>query len=514
MSIRIKIFLGFGGAIAILAVQIFIVTGSIKEMQIAVTDAQNASHATTANASAREILLTELEPELEQLKVSGDGGALEQLGATWSAFVEQINLVYFYADGKSLDEAQVEQLRSTVTTAENDFAALRDVDVGEIPGKADTMLSSVRIIDKKLNHTNARLRNALEIAVSREQAIHNRPVTEAQGLGLLALVFLGLFAVIFSNHLTKQLRELVGVIEAVAGGDLSQHVTVTGKDEVDRLGIALNHTIDNLKASIGTIADSSSRLAVASDSLAELSTKLHAGSVDSARQSMLASEASEKVTANTQGIAASVEQMSASIKEISQQAITAAKVASDAVREVSETNHTMLKLDESSTGIAQITRMINNIAEQTNLLALNATIEAARAGDAGKGFAVVAGEVKELSRETSQATDDITRQVTSIQSDIDNAVSAIARIDTIITRIADIQNAIAGAVEEQSVTTSEITRHISEAATSSASIATAITEVAQIAETTTASAEGSHNAATELARHASDLKTQVEKFKA
>jgi methyl-accepting chemotaxis protein len=514
MSIRIKLFLGFGGAIAILALQIFIVTGSIKDMQRAVTDAQNASHATTANASAREILLAELEPQLELLRTSGDAKSRAKVGAAWSMLVEKISLVYFYVDSTSLQEKEVEKLRTLVASAQDDFAALSEAGVDEVPVKAAAMLTSVRILDQQLSHLNSRLRAALESAVAREQSIHNRPVTQAQGLGFLALAFLGIFAIIFSNDLTRQLTDLVRVIESVAGGDLSQRATVTGSDDVDRLGYALNHTIDNLKASIGTISDSSGRLAAASDSLAELSTKLHAGSVDSARQSILASEASEKVTANTQGIAASVEQMSASIKEISQQAVAAAQVASDAVREVSETNDTMLKLDESSTGIAQITRTINNIAEQTNLLALNATIEAARAGDAGRGFAVVAGEVKELSRETSQATDDITHQVGSIQSDIDNAVAAIGRIDTIITRIADIQNAIAGAVEEQSVTTSEITRHISEAATSSASIATAITEVAQIAETTSASAEGSQNAAAELARHAADLKTQVEKFKA
>lgn len=514
MSIRVKLFAGFSVAIAILGLQIILVTNSILDLQNAVTNARNTSHAVTANASAREILLAQLQPELLRLKDTGDNTVRAQLSLTWGAFMEQLTIVYTYAGDTSLGESEIAQLRSVVGVVELEYLALRDANADDIAPHADAMLKSMYVVDEQLSRINTQLRDALDTAVSNEQAIHEQPIVQARSLGILALIVLAVFGFIFSNHLSEQLSDSLRVIEAVASGDLSQRVNATdGKDEVARLGSALNDTIDNLKSNIGTITDSSGRLAAASDSLAALSTQLHAGSLDSAQQSVLASEASEKVTANTQSIAASVEQMSSSIKEISQQAVNAAQVASEAVREVSQTNDTMLKLDESSTGIAHITRMINSIAEQTNLLALNATIEAARAGEAGKGFAVVAGEVKELSRETSRATDDISQRVTSIQSDIDNAVDAIARIEKIITKIADIQNAIAGAVEEQSVTTSEITRHISEAATGSASIATAITEVAQIAEGTTASAESSHNAAAELAKHATELKTQVDKFK-
>lgn len=515
MSIRIKLLLGFGGALTILALQIIMITSSIQKLQSAATDVQNVSRAAIANAGAREILLAQLRPQLLRVKETDDNTARAQLSLTWAAFVEQLTIVYQFSSKTSLAESEIARLRSAVGVVNGQYLAVRDADAADLAKLSDAMLGSINVVDGQLDRINTQLHNLLEGALSHERKIHDDPVAHARLWGILAMGFLIIFALVFTAHLTEQLSESVRVIEAVAAGDLTQHVKVTyGDDEVSRFGIALNDTIDNLKASIGTITDSSDRLTAASDNLKVLSTQLHAGSVASTRQSKLASEASEKVTANTRSIAASVEQMSASIKEITQQAVNAAQVASEAVREVSATNDTMHKLDESSSGIAIITRLINSIAEQTNLLALNATIEAARAGEAGKGFAVVAGEVKELSRETSQATDDISQRVTTIQSDIDDAVAAIARIKTTITKIADIQNAIASAVEEQSVTTSEINRHINEAAASSASIATAIMEVAQIAEITTASAEGSQSAAADLARLASDLKKQVDNFKA
>jgi methyl-accepting chemotaxis protein len=65
-------------------------------------------------------------------------------------------------------------------------------------------------------------------------------------------------------------------------------------------------------------------------------------------------------------------------------------------------------------GVAGITEKVGRIAEQTNLLALNATIEAARAGAHGVGFAVVAREVKELSRQTSRDTSQISDAVKNL----------------------------------------------------------------------------------------------------
>jgi methyl-accepting chemotaxis protein len=205
--------------------------------------------------------------------------------------------------------------------------------------------------------------------------------------------------------------------------------------------------------------------------------------------------------------------MSASIKEISKNAADAARVATSAVHIAENTNNTITKLGESSQEIGNVVKLITSIAQQTNLLALNATIEAARAGEAGKGFAVVANEVKELAKETTKATEDISQKIAAIQSDTQGAVSAIKQISDVINQINDISNTIASAVEEQTATTNEMGRNITEAAKGSTEIAQNITGVAQAAQSTSGGACQTQSASSELSKMAADLQTLVSRFK-
>jgi methyl-accepting chemotaxis protein len=214
-----------------------------------------------------------------------------------------------------------------------------------------------------------------------------------------------------------------------------------------------------------------------------------------------------------QTVAAGSDEMGASIREISENAGEAAGVASEAVTVAEATNAIVARLGASSQEIGDVVRTITAIAEQTNLLALNATIEAARAGESGKGFAVVASEVKDLAQETARATDDIAQRVQAIQADTTDAVTAIDSIANIVGRISDFQNVIAAAVEEQTATTSEMSRNVTGAADGSTDIAANIAGVAEAALSTATGATQSQTAAADIARMSEDLRTMVLNFK-
>jgi methyl-accepting chemotaxis protein len=240
---------------------------------------------------------------------------------------------------------------------------------------------------------------------------------------------------------------------------------------------------------------------------------MSSNSEETAAQANVVSAASEQVSKNVQTVAAGAEEMSASIREIAKNTNDAARIAKEAVAVAAGTNQTISKLGESSAEIGNVIKVITSIAEQTNLLALNATIEAARAGEAGKGFAVVANEVKELAKQTGQATEDISQKISAIQHDTQGAVTAIGQISGIINQVNDIANTIASAVEEQSVTTNEMSRNVSEAAKGSNEIVQNITGVAQAAQSTASGATETQAASQELARTASELQALVNQFK-
>lgn len=149
-------------------------------------------------------------------------------------------------------------------------------------------------------------------------------------------------------------------------------------------------------------------------------------------------------------------EMVASIDEVERNVAEATTVAATGQGLAAEANAVVDRLGQSSDAIGKVVKTITGIAEQTNLLALNATIEAARAGEAGKGFAVVAGEVKELARETAQATEEVDAKVKVIQQDVQAAVTAIDAIREIVGRINETQTMISGVLTEQSAVTRSI----------------------------------------------------------
>ncbi len=316
-----------------------------------------------------------------------------------------------------------------------------------------------------------------------------------------------------TQALQTKVGQMLGAVNAAATGDLTQNLSATGADTIDRMAQGLNQLLTTLRDSMSRIGKTAQTLAGAAEELTMVSHQMGNNAEAASTKATQASATADQVSANVEAVATATEEMGASIREIAQNAAEAAKVVASAVTMAQNANATVRKLGESSAGISNIIKVITSIAEQTHLLALNATIEAARAGEAGKGFAVVANEVKELAKETAKATEEIGRKIEAIQIDTGSAVGAIGGISTIINQINDIQITIASAVEEQTATTNEIGRSVADAARGSSAIARNITNVAEATQNTLSSANDMHNAAGEMARMAAELQQLVDYFR-
>lgn len=239
------------------------------------------------------------------------------------------------------------------------------------------------------------------------------------------------------------LGEVVRVLNALARGDLTEKIINDYHGTFGQLKDDSNQTVDNLKGLIRNIKESV-------DSINTAAREIAAGNADLSQRTEEQATALEETASSMEELSATVKQNAENAKQANQLAATASVVAIKGGEVVGEVVNTMAAINESSRKIVDIISVIDGIAFQTNILALNAAVEAARAGEQGRGFAVVAGEVRNLAQRSASAAKEIkqlisdsvdkvtggTRQVEEAGKTMEEIVSSVERVTTIMSEIA------------------------------------------------------------------------------
>lgn len=359
-----------------------------------------------------------------------------------------------------------------------------------------------------------------------------------------SLIALLILYVYISRNISNPLEKIVSLIEVMGKGDISCRFPDNLKSKQDEIGTLVNsltEMIASFREIISDIAHSTQTLTASSTQLSGISEQITVNSGQTAENAISVAGAAEEMATNMTSVAAATEQasvniqmvvaaaeeMTATINEIAGNTARGSETTARAVETAGQVSEKVDKLGAVAGEISQVTETIAAISEQTNLLALNATIESARAGEAGKGFAVVAGEIKELARQTADATSEIKTKISGVQATTQESVAAIESIVEVINEINEIVTSVAIAIEEQSTTTQEITNTVSQAAagleevsenvsqTSSAAgeVTQNIANVSQAANEVESDSEQIMGSAAELSKLADKLNEMIGRFK-
>jgi methyl-accepting chemotaxis protein len=361
-------------------------------------------------------------------------------------------------------------------------------------------------VSKKLadikTHKDKAVNEAVSAETSAKSMIYFFILT---GIAILALAIIS--GILISKSISRPIQHAADMLKDISEGegDLTRRLDVLANDEIGRMAKYFNNFVEKLEGIISQITANAESLAETSGEMTAVSTELASGAEEMNSQAENIASATEQMSANIHSVdeaanlmnknaqnvsssaamiaenmnnvnsavnesqsniasmASASEEMTSTINEISQNTQKANETTLNAVESVNQASTQVEHLAEASQEINQIINVIVDIAEQTKLLALNATIEAARAGEAGKGFAVVANEVKDLAKQTNEATEDIKRRVIGMQDSTSSTVEGINRISEVIEEVNSIVGTIAAAVEEQNVTMKDNAKNVAQA---------------------------------------------------
>ena len=319
---------------------------------------------------------------------------------------------------------------------------------------------------------------------------------------LMILVVCILTPLIIRKKVTNIIHYLSSDINKVSNGDISWYVSdaiLSKNDEWGQIGKSFKNTLENLNNIVAVVKHSAEEVSTAANEVLKGNNDL------SARTEMQASSLEET--------AVSMNQMASAIKETTENVVLTSEMVTDAKTSIQKAGNIiedsvdkMNAVNESSSKIMDITKLIEGIAFQTNILALNASVEAARAGDQGRGFAVVASEVRTLAQNTQESVKNITSLITDSYEKINLASKSVQQSKLIFDEITEKMDKASSIMERITVASQEENKGVEQ-------VNIAISNMEISIEKNASLVEEARSASESLLNEANDLVNSIDYFK-